>query len=73
MKDEIERIESDIKLFERNIEKIDLSNANEQVIKIVELARQYYEDTKHYLKKEDHFTALGCINYAHGLIDAINS
>ena len=39
--------------------------------KIVELASQYYEDSKYYVSKEDYFTAFGCINYGHGLLDAI--
>ncbi|MDH7507725.1 MAG: DUF357 domain-containing protein, partial [Candidatus Thermoplasmatota archaeon] len=25
----------------------------------------------YYLEKNDYFTAFGCINYAHGLLDAI--
>ena len=37
----------------------------------VDLAKRYYEDTKYYLEKGDYFTAFGCINYAHGLIDGI--
>jgi len=39
--------------------------------KIVELASQYYEDAKYYLEKKDYFTAFGCINYAHGLLDGV--
>jgi hypothetical protein len=37
----------------------------------VELATQYYEDSKYYLEKKDYFTAFGCINYGHGLLDAV--
>jgi hypothetical protein len=64
------RIEKDITMFEENIkkvnEKIKLKNN-----KILELASQYYEDSKYYLNKKDYLTAFGCINYAHGLLDAI--
>ncbi|MCX6776066.1 MAG: DUF357 domain-containing protein, partial [Candidatus Micrarchaeota archaeon] len=28
-------------------------------------------DAEFYLKKNDYVTAFGCINYAHGLIDAV--
>lgn len=38
---------------------------------VVDIAKRYYEDTKYYLEKGDYFTAFGCINYAHGLIDGI--
>lgn len=58
------RIKKDIDLFERNIEEI-------KDEKIVDMATRYYEDAKYYLKKKDFFTAFGCINYAHGLIDAV--
>ena len=37
---------------------------------VVEMAKQYCEDTKYFLEKKDYVTAFGCINYAHGLIDA---
>ena len=66
--DEKTRIKKDIKMFEesiRNINKIDHQG------KILELASQYYEDSKYYLEKKDYFTSFGCINYAHGLLDAI--
>jgi uncharacterized protein len=64
------RIEKDIAMFENNIKEISdkLKTKNE---KVIELASQYYEDSKYYLKKKDYFTAFGCINYAHGLLDAI--
>lgn len=65
------RIKKDIKMFEENLEKIKLEIFNEAQSKIIELASQYYEDTKYYLGKKDYFTSFGCINYAHGLLDAI--
>lgn len=66
---EIKRIEKDIKLFKENIVKI--PSENEQYSKVVVLASQYCEDANYYLNKRDYLTAFGCINYAHGLIDAI--
>ena len=64
--DEETRIEKDIIMFEENLQKINIRDNN-----IVKLANQYYEDAKYYLEKKDYFTAFGCINYAHGLLDAV--
>jgi len=55
-------------MFEENIKKTKTTKNNQ---KIIELATQYFEDSKYYLEKKDFFTAFGCINYAHGLLDAI--
>ena len=69
--DEKTRIEKDIVMFKENIEQTKKMKLTDAQSKTIELASQYYEDTKYYLKKEDYFTAFGCINYAHGLVDAI--
>ena len=66
--EEKKRIQKDITMFEKNIKKIKITKNQK---KIFELATQYYEDSKYYLEKKDLFTAFGCINYAHGLLDAI--
>lgn len=58
-------------MFEENIKKTEKKTYNESQRKILELAGQYYEDGKYYFEKKDYFTAFGCINYAHGLLDAI--
>jgi hypothetical protein len=36
----------------------------------IELSKQYFADSKHYLGKGDLITALVCIAYCEGLIDA---
>jgi hypothetical protein len=69
--DEKTRIEKDIVMFEENLLQLGKLNLTESQKKTVELASQYYEDSKYYLKKKDYFTAFGCINYGHGLLDAI--
>jgi hypothetical protein len=69
--DEKTRIKKDIVMFEENIQKIKKVILNDTSKKIVELANQYYNDAKYYLDKKDYFTAFGCINYAHGLLDAV--
>jgi hypothetical protein len=68
--DEKLRIEKDIIMFEENLQKIKNKPIDEKINKIIELAKQYYQDSIYYLEKEDHFTAFGCINYAHGLLDS---
>ncbi len=69
--DEITRIKKDIIMFEENIITIDTKDLPTPQKKTYELASQYYEDSKYYLDKKDLFTSFGCINYAHGLLDAI--
>jgi len=69
--DEKKRIEKDIVMFEENLPKLDNKKLIETQKKTVELAEQYYKDSIYYLEKKDYFTAFGCINYAHGLLDAI--
>ena len=69
--DEKTRVKKDIDMFEQNIKRISKKTLTETQKKIIELATQYYEDTKYYTQKKDDFTAFGCINYAHGLLDAL--
>jgi len=65
------RIEKDIIMFNENLQKTEKKIQTDREKKILEFASQYYEDSKYYLKHEDFFTSFGCINYAHGLVDAI--
>ena len=69
--DEKTRIEKDIIMFKENLLQLDHKELSEPQKKIVELAKQYYKDSKYYLEKKEYFTSFGCINYAHGLLDAI--
>jgi len=69
--DEKTRIEKDIVMFEENLQKLNDKTSKLHNNKIVELATQYYEDSKYYLGKKDYFTAFGCVNYGHGLLDAV--
>jgi hypothetical protein len=69
--DQKTRVQKDIVMFEQNITPIHKKTLTKHQKKIIELASQYYEDTKYYTQKKDYFTAFGCINYAHGLLDAI--
>ncbi|MFA5102146.1 MAG: DUF357 domain-containing protein [Candidatus Thermoplasmatota archaeon] len=69
--DEKTRVQKDIVMFEEHITHINQYTLTDNQKKILELATQYYEDTKYYHTKKDYFTAFGCINYAHGLLDAL--
>jgi len=69
--DEKTRIQKDVVMFEENIGKTKNLELSEKQKEIIELATQYYQDTKYYLEKQDFFTSFGCVNYAHGLLDAI--
>jgi hypothetical protein len=68
---ESERIKKDIALFETSMAELDSMPLDGTEAEVVDLAKGYYEDTKYYLEKGDYFTAFGCINYAHGLLDGI--
>ena len=68
--DEKTRIEKDIVMFEEDLKKMN-DKVKLESSKVLELACQYYNDSKYYLEKKDYFTAFGCINYAHGLLDAL--
>lgn len=70
MLDDKTRIKKDVVMFEENLKKLEKNQPNYK-FKIIELATQYYNDSKYYFDKEDYFTSFGCINYAHGLLDAI--
>ena len=65
------RIQKDILMFKENLQSFEGKKLDGRKKKIIELASQYYSDAQYYLEKEDHLTAFGCINYAHGLLDAI--
>lgn len=65
------RINKDIALFEESLIELDSLSRDDEEERITDHAKRYYEDTKYYLEKGDYFTAFGCINYAHGLLDGI--
>jgi len=69
--DEKIRIEKDIVMFKDNLSLLKQKNLSNSQEKTSQLASQYFEDSKYYFEKKDYFTAFGCINYAHGLLDSI--
>ncbi|MEM3361974.1 MAG: DUF357 domain-containing protein [Candidatus Anstonellaceae archaeon] len=63
----IKRILSDIEQFYKNLNEIKKTPSNSYII---DLAIRYCQDCSYWLEKGDLISAFGCINYAHGLIDA---
>jgi uncharacterized protein len=64
------RIGEDLRMFDENIGKAE-GSGDERVARIVDLAKRYRKDAEYYLQKKDYVTSFGCINYAHGLLDAL--
>lgn len=65
------RIKKDLIMFEENFNELKNKKIMLKDKKVIDLAYQYYQDSIYYLKKKDYFTAFGCVNYSHGLIDAV--
>ncbi len=70
---EPERITKDLRLFEQSVAELDSLALTNDEKTVVAHAKRYYADTQYYLEKGDYFTAFGCINYAHGLMDCIRN
>ncbi|MBE6487100.1 MAG: DUF357 domain-containing protein [Methanosphaera stadtmanae] len=66
-----EKIQIDIEKLERNLRQVeDISFTGKQK-EVYDRAVDYMNDSKYYLEKEDMRTAFGCIEYSHGLLDAL--
>lgn len=66
-----EKIAVDIAKLERNLNQVaDITFENEEK-DVYNRAVDYMNDSKYYLEKEDFRTAFGCIEYSHGLLDAL--
>ncbi|MCD6324183.1 MAG: cytidylyltransferase family protein [Desulfurococcales archaeon] len=50
---------------------VDRGGLNREVISIIELVRDYVSDAKYYMGVGDCITALSCVSYAEGLLDAL--
>ena len=71
--DEPERITKDLTLFEQSLVELDSVALTVEEKAVVAHAKRYYADTQYYLKMGDYFTAFGCVNYAHGLVDCLRN
>ncbi|MCC7553320.1 MAG: DUF357 domain-containing protein [Methanobacteriaceae archaeon] len=66
-----EKIAIDIEKLERNLKELENVKFNEKEIEIYKRALDYMNDSKYYLEKNELRTAFGCIEYSHGLLDAL--
>lgn len=66
-----EKITIDIQKLERNLEQVSDITFVDKEKEVYDRAVDYMNDSKYYLEKEDMRTAFGCIEYSHGLLDAL--
>ncbi|MBS3748722.1 MAG: DUF357 domain-containing protein [Candidatus Thermoplasmatota archaeon] len=69
--DEATRIQKDLDMFKDNLKKLQSQNPAALQQQQIKMAVDYYNDARYYFEKKDYFTAFGCINYGHGLLDSL--
>ena len=66
-----EKIKTDISKLERNLKQVSDIDFTPLEKEVYLRAVDYKNDSNYYLEKEDFRTAFGCIEYSHGLLDAL--
>ncbi|MHC1601479.1 MAG: DUF357 domain-containing protein [Candidatus Nezhaarchaeales archaeon] len=69
-----ERLSRYFNYVEKTIRNIVIKASNDlkaKIEKIIDNARRYYEDAKHYMNLRDYSTSYVCIAYCEGLLDAL--
>lgn len=66
-----EKIAIDIEKLERNLKQVAHITFEGSEKEVYDRAIDYKNDSKYYLEKKDMRTAFGCIEYSHGLLDAL--
>ena len=66
-----EKIAVDIQKLERNLRQVEDITFVDKEKEVYDRAVDYMNDSKYYLEKEDMRTSFGCIEYSHGLLDAL--
>ena len=66
-----EKIAIDIAKLERNLKQVEDIKFEGKEKEVYDRAIDYWNDSKYYLEKKDTRTAFGCIEYSHGLLDAL--
>lgn len=66
-----DKITIDIQKLERNLKQVEDITFVDKEKEVYDRAVDYMNDSKYYLEKEDMRTAFGCIEYSHGLLDAL--
>lgn len=69
--DEKQRVQAYIDNVEQALQQLAGKRLEKPYAKLVELAKLYVDDARYYLERGDTFTALACVAYAEGLIDAL--
>lgn len=70
MQREKQRIGKEIKITEELINNIKINKNTKLAEDFIDTIKRYYEDAKYYYKKNDMVSAMGCLNYSHGWLDA---
>ena len=66
------RIKKYIDMVEKAVtESLESFNGSDKEKEVLELAKLYLSDSKHYFNMGDYVTALACISYAEGLLDSL--
>ena len=74
IEDAAERAEKYLEATSRSLERLKITGSGHSsalMDRVLELARSYEKDSKHYLSDKKPVTALACIAYAEGLLDAL--
>lgn len=66
-----EKIAIDIAKLERNLKQVEDITFEGKEKEVYDRAIDYWNDSKYYLEKNDTRTSFGCIEYSHGLLDAL--
>lgn len=66
-----EKIKKDIAKLERNLKEVENIEFEGLEKDVYDRAIDYWNDSKYYLEKGEMRTAFGCIEYSHGLLDAL--
>lgn len=66
-----ERAEKDIDKLGRMLRKFEDMQLGEKYPAVLEYAKNYANDAKHFYEEGDFFSAFGAANYAYGFIDAV--
>ena len=66
-----EKIAIDIAKLERNLKQVEDIKFEGKEKEVYDRAVDYWNDSKYYLENKDTRTAFGCIEYSHGLLDAL--
>lgn len=66
-----EKIAIDIQKLERNLKQVKNVEFIGKEKEVYNRAIDYWNDSKYYLGKKNMRTAFGCIEYSHGLLDAL--